>query len=66
MNPQVKEKWVNALRSGEYSQCDGKLRSADGFCCLGVLCDLYSQEPFTKGWVSHNVYDKKNAQPQDY
>jgi hypothetical protein len=64
MNSQVKEKWVNALRSGEYQQGAGKLRNSDGFCCLGVLCDLYSQEPFTKGWVFHG--DKENALPQDY
>jgi hypothetical protein len=36
----VKE-WVEALRSGEYNQITGRLRSQqDGFCCLGLLCDL--------------------------
>jgi hypothetical protein len=44
MNPQVKEMWVNALRSGDYDQSSGKLRSNTGYCCLGVLCDLYAQE----------------------
>jgi hypothetical protein len=44
MNPQVKEKWIDALRSGKYEQGSEKLRGADGYCCLGVLCDLYSQE----------------------
>lgn len=42
MNPQVKEMWVNALRSGDYNQqSDGQLVTESGFCCLGVLCDLY-------------------------
>lgn len=42
MNPEVKAKWVAALRSGEYKQHKHALRSEDGaaFCCLGVLCDI--------------------------
>ena len=35
-----RRKWVEALRSGEYRQTSGVLRDRDGFCCLGVLCDL--------------------------
>jgi hypothetical protein len=44
MNPQIKQKWVDALRSGEYQQTQKRLRKEDGFCCLGVLCDLYGKE----------------------
>jgi hypothetical protein len=40
VNPQIKQLWVDALRSGEYPQTIGTLRSPDGFCCLGVLCQL--------------------------
>lgn len=41
MNSEVKAKWLEALRSGEYVQGTGLLRSQDDkFCCLGVLCDL--------------------------
>jgi hypothetical protein len=41
MNPEVKAKWVAALRSGTYSQGQSALRvSGDSFCCLGVLCDI--------------------------
>lgn len=44
MNPDVKARWVAALRSGDYQQWTGRLRlPADGtdeFCCLGVLCDI--------------------------
>lgn len=49
------KKWVRALRSGEYKQTTGCLRSSqDGYCCLGVLCDIYSKElgiPWERGKV---------------
>lgn len=39
--PEVKEKWVAALLSGDYTQGHNMLRDYDGgYCCLGVLCDL--------------------------
>ena len=47
MNPKIKLRWLNALRSGEYQQ--GRyalLRDVNGkeeFCCLGVLCDLHAR-----------------------
>ena len=43
MNADVKDLWVAALRSGAYTQTTGSLQNAYGFCCLGVLCDLYRQ-----------------------
>ena len=44
MNQEIKTKWVNALRSGDYEQGQGALRNFDGqYCCLGVLCDLYDK-----------------------
>lgn len=39
LDPEVKKRWLEALRSGKYSQGKGALRSPEGFCCLGVLCD---------------------------
>lgn len=51
LKPEVKEKWVAALRSGEYKQGQGKLRpSTEEYCCLGVLCDIYSKETKTGLW----------------
>jgi hypothetical protein len=45
MNPDVKAKWVAALRSGEYKQGVESLRSyRNEFCCLGVLCELHANE----------------------
>lgn len=44
MNPEVKTKWLEALRSGEYKQGTEALRKGDSFCCLGVLTDIYIKE----------------------
>lgn len=43
MNPEVKELWIAALESGEFSQTQNRLRDDDGYCCLGVLCELAVQ-----------------------
>lgn len=41
LDPEKKRIWIEALRSGKYTQCSGRLHlKGDGFCCLGVLCDL--------------------------
>lgn len=45
MNTEIAHRWVAALRSGQYAQGIGRLRTDhDEFCCLGVLCDLHSKE----------------------
>lgn len=44
MNPEWKRKWVEALRSGDYEQTTQHLQDMDGFCCLGVLCDIVKDE----------------------
>lgn len=66
MNSKIKEAWINALRSGEYNQGREKLRGADGFCCLGVLCDLYAKEHNTE-W-DFRSYDERSGEenPQQY
>lgn len=45
----VRKQWVEALRSGKYQQGRYRLRKiiyngTEGFCCLGVLCDIVSPE----------------------
>lgn len=37
MPKELGNKWLRALRSGEYKQCQGRLSKDEGFCCLGVL-----------------------------
>lgn len=44
MKPEIKERWVAALRSGEYEQATGGLRTKDKFCAGGVLCDVVGVE----------------------
>jgi hypothetical protein len=46
------ESWIEALESGKYGQATGHLRDDDGFCCLGVACDL--ADP--KGWEPHTEF----------
>lgn len=43
-NKEVVKKWVDNLRSGEYSQGKGQLEDNGCFCCLGVLCDMAVRE----------------------
>lgn len=43
MNADLKQRWVAALRSGDYAQGQDRLRQGEKpfeYCCLGVLCDL--------------------------
>jgi hypothetical protein len=43
INPMTKaqcEAWCVALESGEYAQATGQLKTAKGFCCLGVEREL--------------------------
>lgn len=53
--PEIKQRWVEALRSGEYRQGFNKLCVIDSedsderlYCCLGVLCDLAVQDGVTR------------------
>jgi len=43
MRPEVKQAWIEALLSEQYSPTIGRLRDEQGFCALGVLCDLHSR-----------------------
>jgi hypothetical protein len=63
MNPQIKQKWVDALRSGEYQQTQRRLHDENGFCCLGVLCDLYGKENNVE-W-EHSSYNNNAYMFQD-
>jgi hypothetical protein len=44
MNQEIKQRWIEALRSGEYQQGKKSLFHCGKFCCLGVLTDLYIKE----------------------
>lgn len=61
MDRKLRDDWCAALRSGEYKQGTGKLRSKDdAFCCLGVLCDVvdptkWKRTAFNYGWGSLTI-----------
>lgn len=40
--------WMDALKSGEYKKTKGVLHTENGFCCLGVACDLRDREGWEK------------------
>lgn len=52
MKKEIKEKWVKALRSGKYKQATCSLHvKGGGYCCLGVLTDLYLKDKgISDGW----------------
>lgn len=56
MNPDIKAAWLEALRSGRYTQGKNVLRTYDDrYCCLGVLCDLHSKATGTK-WDKNSQF----------
>ena len=40
VNNDLYERWIEALESGKYPKTQGMLRNDDGYCCLGVVCDV--------------------------
>lgn len=61
MKKEVKDKWVEALRSGEYTQGLQMLHDADSnaYCCLGVLCHIHSLISEIK-WYKDTYYMGEN------
>ena len=50
MVPEIKAKWLAKLRDERTKQGGGGLRN-DGFCCLGVLCEVHREENPELTWV---------------
>lgn len=55
-----REKWLAALRSGEFLQAREALMNGSynegnyvgvGYCCLGVLCEVFKRETGLGGWL---------------
>jgi hypothetical protein len=61
MKEDIANLWTQALESGKYDQCRGALKRVEesgygcGYCCLGVLCELYREENEDAVWV-HDDY----------
>lgn len=57
MKPKIKKLWVDALRSGQYKQTKNKLQTNEGYCCLGVLCDIYAKQTKKGSWKMSELND---------
>lgn len=60
MDNVYKEKWVNALRSDQYTQgrvalCRENPDNETEFCCLGVLLDVYDPGGWDKPDEERNI-----------
>lgn len=66
MTPELKQRWVEALRSDSYQQAQKTLHDQDlrGFCCLGVLCDTVNPEGWTgpqRDWWYYAAGDEEGT-----
>lgn len=66
MKLEPKKLWLEALRSGDYKQGKGYLRTNEGHCCLGVLCEvaIANGVPVTREEEQgYHYYDSDCAMP---
>jgi hypothetical protein len=57
MENKIIEKWIDALRSGNYQQGKTYLKDGQGgFCCLGVLCDSIGEKVGEKDTNTQHLY----------
>lgn len=70
MNPEIKQRWLTALRSGEYKQgfsrlCLKNSDNEDTYCCLGVLCELAVQDGVVSKTYKRETseYEYKGSRP---
>lgn len=60
---EFKEKWIKALKSGEYKQGKHYLENNNNYCCLGVaahLCgisNLHKKQWITDGYKNFDISD---------
>lgn len=60
MDPELKTKWLEALRGSKYKQAREALKDSCGFCCLGVLCDIVDPN----GW-KENIWRRNDDMHDD-
>lgn len=69
MHKNIADGWTKLLRSEEFPQGVGALRSADGnYCCLGVLCEMAVREGIIPAaWLQYpNSLDYTYGVPGDW
>lgn len=55
MNKEIADKWIAALESGEFDQTSGFLMNENGYCCLGVLCQIAVEDGVIDPPVVRNI-----------
>ena len=57
MKIEIKTRWCEALRSGDYKQGREALHpTPKQFCCLGVLTDLFIKDHDNAKWAKRGVF----------
>jgi len=63
-NKEIKQAWLEALKSGKYPHGTGSLKTDEGkYCCLGVLTDIcedleMSESGFAPEDINKDVYEQ--------
>ncbi len=59
---------LTALRGGDYPQAMGKLHRPEGFCCLGVMCDIYAKDSGEEYWIplDERYYEFRDPETGDH
>jgi hypothetical protein len=66
MNTEIAKQWIEALRSDKFKQTDGCLtNSIGGYCCLGVLCELYNRKYGTEFDEFGQLFDEGEILPKE-
>lgn len=72
LTPELKARWIRALRSGHYTRATGFLKTKDGcYCPLGVLLSICHIEPvldlrsFANGYAPGTGYDALPANVEE-
>lgn len=67
MKKEIADRWVKALRSGQYRQGTDYLHNpSDGtYCCLGVLCTLYDEDAGADNEVAGTWGDGHEILPEE-
>lgn len=63
MDPELKAKWLEALRSGKYEQGRGSLCYDGKHCCLGVLQDVVGKDQLPRHHLGWEYLDYDQAAP---
>lgn len=61
MKKEWADKWVKALRSGEFKQGIGALKDKNNnYCCLGVLCAIAFPEKSTNNTTLNHIFESND------